>query len=790
MAAGFMILAGRTRRLLLASAALVPGLAMAQTSDSSTDTTPPVINVHIGVSPLGGGVPLQKWPTAVQSFSAQDLTKQGAADFTGALARQAAGVNLQNSQANPYQPSVLYHGYELSPIQGTPAGLSVYVNGARFNTPFGDLALWSVLPDDAIDSFDLVDGNPVFGLNALGGAIDVKMKNGFTAPGGVLELQGGSFGTVEGHLEYGKQVGNAAAYVDISAARNTGWRDAQGSDIKSAYADLGWRGSAAALHINLIAGNSGLHGPGTVPVEVLAADPNAQFTGPNSINDKYLRLSSTLDLQLSRDTSLQAVLYYENIWEHLLNGNGPSDLPCGDGQNLCQGGAGGSYSTAAGGGIIPQYLPNGNNAYGQLNLNTTNTNGYGASAQITHKGALGQLVAGLSYDGGYSTYGAAAYDGALSPSTRDYYALPGTGLGYPVDEPGNVPVNVGLRNAYYGLYATDTIDLTKKLSLTLGGRFNIAQIALHNERGYDPNAAPGGLNGSHYYQHFNPSVGMAYALTRAVTLYGSWSVQNAAPTPAELSCASPLDSCALANFMSGDPALKQIVSQNFQAGLRGTFVVGGLNFLSIQADVYDDETRDDIEFLQSPYNPQGNGYFSNIGSVHRRGGDLAAQFDSAKWHLYASYSRVQATYGASFIERSNSPNADASGNITVNSGDFLPGVPKNLIKFGADYKITPRWSVGFSGTAQTGSYLYGDAANLDKPLPGYALIDLNTRYSVTPHLTLFGSIDNVTDQRYYVYGTYSSVGGVYVAQAPNYSNPRSYSIGAPVAVTAGMKLTF
>ena len=55
---------------------------------------------------------------------------------------------------------------------------------------------------------------------------------------------------------------------------------------------------------------------------------------------------------------------------------------------------------------------------------------------------------------------------------------------------------------------------------------------------------------------------------------------------------------------------------------------------------------------------------------------------------------------------------------------------------------------------------------------------------------MFGNIDNITDQRYYVYGTYASVGGVYVAQAPNYSNPRSYSIGAPVAVTAGMKLTF
>lgn len=783
------------RPALLAGIALTPGVSWAQAANSTSsannqDSKYQIINVHIGASPLGGGIPVQKWPTAVQTFSSQDLTKNGAADLTRTMEQQAAGVSMQNSQANPFQPTLLYHGYTLSPIQGTPAGLSVYVNGARFNTPFGDLAMWSLLPDDAIDSFDIVANNPVYGLNALGGAIDVKMKNGFTAPGGEFEIEGGSFGTVQGHLEYGKQVGNTAGYIDISGARQSGWRDEQGSDLKNAFADLGWRSNRAELHVNVIAAQSGLHGPGAVPVDVLQADPSAQFTGPNSINDKYVRVSSTLNLKLTEKTSLQAVFYYENLWEHLINGNGPSDLPCGDGQYLCQGGAGGAYSTTVGGGIIPQYLPTGDNAYGQLNLNTTNTNGYGASAQITHKGVLGQLVAGVSYDGGYTTYSAAAYDGALSLNTRDYYALPGTGLGYMVDEPGTVPVDVGIRNAYYGFYATDTYNITKKLALTVGGRFNIAQIALHNQRGYDPNAAPGGLNGSHYYQHFNPSVGAAYNITPLVTVYGSWSVQNAAPTPAELSCASPQDSCALANFMSGDPPLKQIVSRNFQMGMRSTFIVGGLNFLSVQADVYDDETSDDIQFLQSPYNPQGNGYFANIGSVHRRGGDLAVQFTATRWHLYAAYSRIQATYGSSFVEQSNSPYADNNGNITVNKGDFVPGIPENLFKFGADYHVTRHWIVGFTGTAQTGSYLIGDASNQDKKLPGYALLNLNTRYLLTPHVTLFGNINNVTNQRYYVYGTYSSVGDVYVAQAPNYSNPRSYSTGAPIGVMAGMKVTF
>jgi hypothetical protein len=51
----------------------------------------------------------------------------------------------------------------------------------------------------------------------------------------------------------------------------------------------------------------------------------------------------------------------------------------------------------------------------------------------------------------------------------------------------------------------------------------------------------------------------------------------------------------------------------------------------------------------------------------------------------------------------------------------------------------------------------------------------------------------VTDTKYYNYGTFSPTGadgGVYVAQAPDYSNPRSYSIAAPIGGFAGVKLKF
>jgi hypothetical protein len=51
-------------------------------------------------------------------------------------------------------------------------------------------------------------------------------------------------------------------------------------------------------------------------------------------------------------------------------------------------------------------------------------------------------------------------------------------------------------------------------------------------------------------------------------------------------------------------------------------------------------------------------------------------------------------------------------------------------------------------------------------------------------------IENVTDQRYYVYGTFSPTSSVFIAQAPNAANPRSYNIGAPIGGFGGVRVTF
>ncbi len=102
-------------------------------------------------------------------------------------------MNINDTLADPFQPDILYRGFEASPVLGTPQGLAVYQSGVRINEAFGDTVNWDLIPDIAIKRVDIVSSSPLYGLNALGGAMAVTMKNGFTFEGADGQLSGGSF---------------------------------------------------------------------------------------------------------------------------------------------------------------------------------------------------------------------------------------------------------------------------------------------------------------------------------------------------------------------------------------------------------------------------------------------------------------------------------------------------------------------------------------------------------------------------------------------------------------------
>src|ERR1700733_13364242 len=175
----------------LALQALVVVLAAAQAKAQTTGAeAPPGSEIQreeiivVGTTPLPGTkIDVDKLPYTVQTLQAPDLTREGTASIITTLNDQLGSVNINDDLNDPFQPDILFRGFEASPVLGTPEGLAVYQNGARVNEAFGDGLNWDLFPDVAVGRVTVVSANPVYGLNALGGAVVIDMKNGFTAPG-------------------------------------------------------------------------------------------------------------------------------------------------------------------------------------------------------------------------------------------------------------------------------------------------------------------------------------------------------------------------------------------------------------------------------------------------------------------------------------------------------------------------------------------------------------------------------------------------------------------------------
>jgi iron complex outermembrane recepter protein len=732
-----------------------------------------------------------KVPSNTQVLTSADFDHAKSLSLLNSLVTSLPGVSLGDQSGNEFQKDLNYRGFVASPVPGTPQGLAVYQNGVRINEAYGDIVNWDFIPEMAINRLTLVPSSPIFGLNAIGGALTIDMKNGFTYQGAEAQAMFGSYGRRSGGGQAGVQDGNLSAYAAFDATNDDGWRQfSSASQLRRMYVDLGARNDTTEFHINFTAADNHLGAVAATPIQMLNQNWASVYTFPQTTHLQVAFLTSSLSYAPTDTLTLQGNTYYRGFWQAHVDGNGTDAQPCGPAPTtFCIEGSPLNLNNP----MLPDNLPP--NAFlGETDRNWTTTNSFGGTAQATSSAKIldhdNHVAVGVSVD-----HGRTQFTGNSELGTIDQNLFV-TGTGIYIDQPlaDITPVSVLAINTYTGLFATDTIDVTSKFSVTAGARFNIAQINLLDETGANPL-----LNSSSRYERLNPVIGATYKLTPNVTLYGGYSEANRAPTPLEQGCSSPTTPCMIDNFLIADPPLKQVVSRTYEAGVRGSFGTSPkTGQLSWGLGVFHTELTDDIINVASTVPMFG--YFQNIQKDLREGIEAKVNYKIDRWNAYANYTYVDATYQTTvLISSPNNPFANANGDITVNPGDHIPAVPAHRFKAGAEYNITDAWKFGADLNVVGSQYLIHDDSNQNPQVPAYAVVNLHSSYQVNKNIQVFALVNNLFNTHYYAAGTFAEVNGpagIFNSNTSgnngflNLTDPRTFLPGMPFAAYGGIRATF
>jgi iron complex outermembrane recepter protein len=104
--------------------------------------------------------------------------------------------------------------------------------------------------------------------------------------------------------------------------------------------------------------------------------------------------------------------------------------------------------------------------------------------------------------------------------------------------------------------------------------------------------------------------------------------------------------------------------------------------------------------------------------------------------------------------------------------------------------VTDGWTVSGTGVAASGQFLFGNEANLTAKTPADFVFNLHTSYQLTPTLQLFGLIENAFNTTYYHLAPFHRPHPFRLSRLPAPPIPRSYSPGATIAGTVGIRMTF
>jgi outer membrane receptor protein involved in Fe transport len=770
----------RLARVVVVASGLILSVAPAS---AQPPAEPPIVRLPpvevIEPAPLPAlGIPIRKYPGNVQSVTGDDIVEQQPVDLADTLYRSLGAVNINSTQSNPFQNDVTYRGFLASPLTGSPIGLSVYVDGMRFNDGFGDTVNWDLIPRAAVAGIDVIPGsNPIFGLNTLGGALAVRTKTGRDFPGTVLGASGGSFGRRALEAEHGGAAGPVDWYVTAHGLDEDGWRDESPSELRQVLANLGWETAGSAVRLTYAYADNDLVGNGFAPERTLARDRSAVHTFPDRTRNVMHLGQLRASHWLTDDLRLSANAFYRDYRRRTLNG---------DAEVVCVDDATGEPAFATAG--VPVHLgrcrgsavglvdEDGNALAGTLTrvaegedrTTRTLTRDWGGAVQLSHRNRIrgrgNAVTLGIAYDRHASRFTQRAAEAVLIPR--------GASVGTTRTSAFETDVDVATTQENIGAYVTDTLDLTEQLALTLAGRYQHVRVGIRDRSGDNP-----ALDGDHRFARFSPAAGLTYQALAALTLFAAYSEGFRAPTAAELTCADEDDPCSLPNAFVADPPLDPVVARTWEVGARGTLAAG--DRLRWNLALFRTDLQDDILF--TVVRTGGAGFFRNVSQTRRQGFEASLTGERKPLSYFVSYAYVDATYET----RATLASVTEAAGVAVRPGDRIPGIPRHNLKLGLEYAVRDDLWLGASVIAVSGSSLRGDDANRQRTTDGYALLNLHARYQPVKHLEIWARADNVTDAEYETAGALN-----FNAFGRPIAVERFVSPGPGIAGWAGVRLLF
>lgn len=280
-----------------------------------------------------------------------------------------------------------------------------------------------------------------------------------------------------------------------------------------------------------------------------------------------------------------------------------------------------------------------------------------------------------------------------------------------------------------GLYVLDTMKLSDRWELNLGGRWDRVE-AKATRRGFTGAGAVNNTTHDREDSEFSYSAGLVYKIQPRTSLYAAvGSAFNTSGTfdrnQVQLAGGAQFEPIVGAGFSTPPEKV-----QAFEIGAKWTIA----DSLDLNAAVFRTQTSDG----RFPAAVAGGVTIPNV-KYHINGFELLAAGNVTKaWRLYSGY-----TYLTSKVTDSPS-NAYAVG-------QELGGTPRHSFNIFSTYDLTPKWTLGggLQHVAKQNSGVQpAPTGNLKVNIPGYTVADVYLTYKFTPKTQLRLNMYNAFNKRY------------------------------------------